>query len=228
MNLHSLLPTVYRLLSTVSQMLTIAISKGRLQDETLALFARAGLTADESAINSRRLLVGTADGRCNFIFVKPGDVPTYVEYGVADAGVCGHDVLLESRAEVHEPLDLKLGRCRIAVAGRHEVVGQDYNLLATVRVATKYPRITTEYFHQRGIPIEVVTLAGSVELAPLLGLSDRIVDLVETGRTLRENGLEVIDVITESTARLIVNRASFHLKRAEVSALITNLAEALK
>ncbi len=111
--------------------------------------------------------------------------------------------------EVHEAVGFEAGRCQIAVAGRREVVGQDYNLLATVRVATKYPRITTEYFHQRGIPIEVVALSGSVELAPLLGLSDRIVDLVETGRTLRENGLEVIDVITESTARLIVNRASF-------------------
>jgi ATP phosphoribosyltransferase len=208
-------------------MLTIAISKGRLQDETLALFARAGMAAEESALNSRRLLVTTANGRCSFIFVKPGDVPTYVEYGVADAGVCGRDVLLESQADVHEPLDLKLGRCRIAVAGRREVVGQDYNLLATVRVATKYPRVTTEYFHRRGIPIEVVTLSGSVELAPLLGLSDRIVDLVETGRTLRENGLEVIDVIAESTARLIVNRASFHLKRAEVSRLIADLAEAI-
>ena len=113
------------------------------------------------------------------------------------------------------------------MAGRKEVVGQDYNLLATVRVATKYPKIATEYFHQRGIPIEVVYLSGSVELAPVLGLSDRIVDLVETGRTLKENGLEVIDVITETTARLIVNRASFHLKRAEVSQLISELAEAL-
>jgi len=209
-------------------MLTIAISKGRLQDETLALFAGAGMAAEEEALSSRRLLVEAAGGRCNFIFVKPADVPTYVEYGVADAGVCGRDVLLESQADVHEPLDLRLGRCQIAVAGRHEVVGEDYNLLATVRVATKYPRITAAYFQERGIPIEVVTLSGSVELAPLLGLSDRIVDLVETGRTLRENGLEVIDVITESTARLIVNRASFHLKRAEVSALITDLAGALK
>jgi ATP phosphoribosyltransferase len=208
-------------------MLTIALSKGRLQDDALALFARAGIVVEDEALRSRRLLVNSSDGRCNFIFVKPADVPTYVEYGVADAGVCGRDVLLESRADVHEPLDLKMGCCKIAVAGRSEVVGQDYNLLATVRVATKYPRITTDYFQQRGIPIEVVALSGSVELAPLLGLSDRIVDLVETGRTLRENGLEVIDVITETTARLIVNRASFHLKRGEVGALIKELAGAL-
>jgi ATP phosphoribosyltransferase len=141
--------------------------------------------------------------------------------------VCGRDVLLEAQADVHEPLDLKFGYCKIAVAGRKEVVGQDYNLLATVRVATKYPNIATEYFHRKGIPIETVYLSGSVELAPLLGLSDRIVDLVETGRTLKENGLEVIDVITETTARLIVNRASFHLKRDEVSRLITELAQTL-
>jgi ATP phosphoribosyltransferase len=208
-------------------MLTIALAKGRMQDDALELFARAGIVVAEAELKSRKLLVQSADGRFQFVFVKPGDVPTYVEYGVADAGVCGRDVLLEANADVHEPLDLKFGYCKIAVAGRKEVVGQDYNLLATVRVATKYPNIATEYFHRKGIPIETVYLSGSVELAPLLGLSDRIVDLVETGRTLKENGLEVIDVITETTARLIVNRASFHLKRDEVSRLIVELAEAL-
>jgi ATP phosphoribosyltransferase len=209
-------------------MLTIALSKGRMQDDALALFARAGITVSDEELNSRRLLVASVDHRFNFIFVKPGDVPTYVEYGVADAGICGRDVLLESQAQVHEPLDLKISYCRIAVAGRKEVVGQDYNLLATVRVATKYPGIASDYFHKRGIPIEVIPLSGSVELAPLLGLSDRIVDLVETGRTLRDNGLEVIDVITETTARLIVNRASFHLKRADVSALISDLSAVIQ
>ena len=199
-----------------------------MQDESLALFARAGIVVEEEELQSRKLLVRTRDGGYSFVFVKPGDVPTYVEYGVADAGICGHDVLLESHANVHEPLDLQLGRCRIAVAGKREVLGKDYNLLATVRVATKYPRIATAYFHDQGVPIEVIPLSGSVELAPLLGLSDRIVDLVETGRTLRENGLEVIDVITESTARLIVNRASFHLKRAQVSDLIQALTAVLE
>ncbi len=208
-------------------MLTIALAKGRLQEEALKIFARAGIVVSEEELNSRKLAVHSADHRFKFVFVKPGDVPTYVEYGVADAGVCGRDVLIEAEADVHEPLDLGIGYCKIAVAGRKEVVGQDYNLLATVRVATKYPKIATEYFHQRGIPIEVVYLSGSVELAPILGLSDRIVDLVETGRTLKENGLEVIDVITETTARLIVNRASFHLKRDEVSRLIHELGLAL-
>ena len=209
-------------------MLTIAISKGRLQEETLELFSRAGIEADPDDLNSRRLQIKSTDGRYVFVFVKPADVPTYVEYGVADAGVCGRDVLLESRSEVHEPLDLRFGACRIAVAGRREVVGKDYNLLSTVRVATKYPKLASTYFHERGIPIEVIALSGSVELAPLMGLSDRIVDLVETGRTLRENGLEVIDVITESTARLIVNRASFHLKGDEVGQLISSVGKAIR
>jgi ATP phosphoribosyltransferase len=207
--------------------LTIALSKGRMQDDALALFARAGIVVEEGELRSRKLVIPSTDGRFHFVLVKPGDVPTYVEYGVADAGICGRDVLLESRADVHEPLDLKFGRCRIAVAGKREVVGQPYNLLATVRVATKYPRIATEYFHAKGVPIEVINLSGSVELAPLLGLSDRIVDLVETGRTLVENGLEVIEEITESTARLVVNRAGFHLKRDAVRALITQLTDVL-
>lgn len=207
--------------------LTIALSKGRMQDDALELFARAGIVVEESELKSRKLIIHSADQNYAFILVKPGDVPTYVEYGVADAGICGRDVLLESEADVHEPLDLKFGHCRIAVAGKREVIGQDYNLLATVRVATKYQRIASEYFQQKGVPIEVIPLSGSVELAPLIGLSDRIVDLVETGRTLKENGLDVIEVITESTARLVVNRASFHLKRVEVGELIAKLTEAL-
>ena len=210
-----------------NEKLTIALSKGRLLDEAIKLFARQDIIVENES-SSRKLLLDSIDGQFRFVFVKPSDVPTYVEYGVADAGVCGHDVLLEAQAGVHEPLDLKFGRCQIAVAGKREVVGQDYNLLATVRVATKYPRITTAYFHEKGVPIEVVTLSGSVELAPLLGLSDRIVDLVETGRTLKENGLEVIDVIHESTARLIVNRASFLLKRDEIGGMIDKLTAALQ
>ncbi len=208
--------------------LTIALSKGRMQDDALELFARAGIVVEESELKSRKLIIHSADQKYAFILVKPGDVPTYVEYGVADAGICGRDVLLESEADVHEPLDLKFGHCRIAVAGKREVIGQDYNLLATVRVATKYTRIASEYFQQKGVPIEVIPLSGSVELAPLIGLSDRIVDLVETGRTLKENGLDVIEIITESTARLVVNRASFHLKRIEVGELIAKLTAVLQ
>src|SRR5262245_3971113 len=136
--------------------ITIALAKGRLQDASLALFQRCGIDFPDGALDSRRLLVEDNSSQYNFIFVKPGDVPIYVEYGVADAGICGRDVLMESVADVHEPLDLKFGRCKIAVAGKREVMGEDYNLLATVRVGTKYPRIATDYFHAKGVPIEVI------------------------------------------------------------------------
>src|ERR1700754_3129247 len=203
--------------------LTIALAKGRLQDDAFTLFRRVGVVVSEEMLASRRLLIDDESGLYSFIFVKPADVPVYVEYGVADVGVCGRDVLMESQADVHEPLDLGFGRCRLVIAGRSESATRGYNPLATARVATKYPRLTADYFQQRGVPVELIQLSGSVELAPLLGLSEHIVDLVETGRTLRENGLVVIDTITESTARLIVNRASYHLKRAAVAALIDTL-----
>ena len=207
--------------------LTIALAKGRLQDDALALFRRVGVAVSDAALSSRRLLVDDDSGRYSFIFVKPGDVPVYVEYGVADAGVCGRDVLMESQADVHEPLDLGFGRCRLVVAGRTESASRGYNPLATARVATKYPRVTADYFQRRGVPVELIQLSGSVELAPVLGLSDHIVDLVETGRTLSENGLVVIDTVAESTARLIVNRASYHLKRAAIAELIALLKAGL-
>jgi len=208
--------------------LTIAIAKGRLQDETLELFARARIAVADEALASRRLMIEDESGRYSFIFVKPSDVPVYVEYGVADAGVCGRDVLMESEADVHEPLDLEFGRCRLVVAGKPESASRGYNPLAIARVATKYPRVTADYFQRRGVPVELIALSGSVELAPVLGLSEHIVDLVETGRTLRENGLVVIDTVAESTARLIVNRASYHLKRAAVAELLNKLREELK
>jgi ATP phosphoribosyltransferase len=159
--------------------------------------------------------------------VKPSDVPVYVEYGVADAGVCGRDVLIESKADVHEPLDLGFGYCRLVLAGKPESAARGYNPLATARIATKYPRAAADYFQRRGVPVELIVLSGSVELAPVLGLSEHIVDLVETGRTLLENGLVEIDTIAESTARLIVNRASYHLKRAAVADLINTLRSAV-
>ena len=208
--------------------LTIAIAKGRLQDTALNLFRRAGVVVPQEAIESRRLRVEDETGRFSFIFVKPSDVPVYVEYGVADAGICGRDVLMESNADVHEPLDLGFGRCRMVVAGKPESAQRGYNPLATARIGTKYPRLTADYFQRRGVPVEMIVLSGSVELAPLLGLSEHIVDLVETGRTLQENGLVEIDTVIESTARLIVNRAGYHLKRQAVAALIDSLRLAIK
>jgi ATP phosphoribosyltransferase len=172
--------------------------------------------------------VEDTSGRYSFVFVKPADVPVYVEYGVADAGICGRDVLIESAADVHEPLDLRFGYCRLVLASKPETAALGYNPLVATRVATKYPRVTADYFQRHGVPIELIGLSGSVELAAVLGLAHHIVDLVETGRTLRDNGLVVVDTIAESTARLIVNRASYHLKRIAVMALIQLLREAVR
>ena len=191
--------------------LTIALAKGRLQTEALEIFNRAGVRLAPEQLNSRRLLIEDEKGEYNFVFVKPADVPVYVEYGVADAGVCGRDVLLEHASDVHRPLDLRIGYCRIVVAGKKDELPAVANRFSALRIATKYPRIAAQYFQQRAVPVEIIELSGSIELAPLLGLADRIVDIVETGRTLAENGLEPKEVIAETTAQLIINRASFQL-----------------
>lgn len=211
----------------MNKRIRIALSKGRVEEEALGLLARAGIVVERNGGNSRRLMLTDREAQYDLLFVKAGDVPAYVRYGAADAGICGLDVLLETKAPVHQPLDLRIGRCQIVVVGTKEAVGRSYNLLSTVRIATKYPRLTSAYFQKRGVPIELVALTGSVELAPVLGLSDRIVDLVQSGRTLRENGLFVLDVIAESTARLIVNRAAYQLHRSRVAALIRGIEEAL-
>lgn len=209
----------------MSDQVTVALPKGRLQDQALEVFARAGVTVAPEELASRRLWVHDRSGRFRFVLVKPSDVPTYVEYGTADVGVCGGDVLLESGADVHAPLDLRVGRCRMVVAARKgDVAG--LGARATARVATKYPRIATRFFHERGVPVEVVMLSGSVELAPVLGLADRIVDLVETGRTLVENGLEVVETIEQCSAMLVVNRAAWQLRGAALRALVDALRAA--
>jgi ATP phosphoribosyltransferase len=200
--------------------LTVALSKGKLLSGTEALFRAAGLPFPEG--EGRRLVVET-DG-LRFLFVKDMDVPTYVEYGVADCGIAGRDVLLETASDVYEPLDLGFGRCRLTVARPRGAA--DTNRASTVRVATKYPRVASAYFLARGQSVEVVKLAGSVELAPGLGLADCIVDVVETGRTLVENGLEEVEDVAASSARLIVNRASYHARRDEVASLLGALRKA--
>src|ERR687894_2826247 len=189
--------------------LTIAIAKGRMQRDALELLARAGVRVSEEALASRRLAVEDEGGDYRFIFVKPADVPVYVEHGIADCGVVGRDVLLETGADVLQPLDLKIGCCRIAVAAPKGFRVEGAGML---HVATKYPRVASAHFGSRGVPVEIIGLSGSVELAPVLGLADCIVDLVETGRTLAENGLAVVETIAESTGRLADNRDSYQLK----------------
>ena len=202
-------------------MITIAIAKGRMQEDALALLARAGVRVSEEARNSRRLAITDESGQYRFIFVKPADVPVYVEHGIADCGVVGRDVLMESQADLLLPLDLGIARCRIVVAAADaEIMTRSLGML---RVATKYSQIAGAHFGARGIPVEIIQLSGSVELAPSLGLADLIVDLVETGRTLRENGLTVVEEIAESTGRLVVNRASYQLKSAAVTQLVQAL-----
>jgi ATP phosphoribosyltransferase len=202
--------------------LTVALSKGKLLSGAAALFKRAGLPFPED--EGRKLVVES--GALRFLFVKDMDVPTYVEYGVADCGIAGRDVLLESGSDVYEPLDLGFGRCRLAVAlPKGSTV--DYRRAATVRVASKYPRVATSHFLGHGVSAEVVKLAGSVELAAVLGLADCIVDVVETGRTLEENGLEIVEDVAPSSARLVVNRASYHARRDEVARFVAALQKAL-
>ena len=206
-------------------MITIAIAKGRMQDGALALLVRAGIRVSAEEINSRRLAITDETGRYRFLFVKPADVPVYVEHGIADCGMVGRDVLLESEADLLLPLDLGIARCRIVVAAADpEVMTRGVGML---RVATKYSQIAAAHFGSRGMPVEIIKLSGSVELAPALGLADLIVDLVETGRTLRENGLTVVDEIAESTGRLVVNRASYQLKAQTVGQLVNALRGAL-
>ncbi len=202
-------------------MITIAIAKGRMQDDALALLARAGVRLSDEALTSRRLALIDESGDYRFIFVKPADVPVYVEHGIADCGVVGRDILLESEADLLLPLDLGIARCRIVVAAAEpDVIRRDFGML---RVATKYAHVASTHFGARGIPVEIIALSGSVELAPALGLADLIVDLVETGRTLKDNGLSIVEVITESTGRLVVNRASYQLKAPAITTLINAL-----
>ncbi len=202
--------------------LTIAIAKGRLQSDALALLNQFGITLSDDAETSRRLSIEDRSGEYRFLFVKPADVTVYVEHGIADCGIVGRDVLLEASADVLQPLDLPIGRCRMVVAAPADAKANGHGI---VKVATKYPRIATRHFGERGQPVEIISLSGSVELAPVLGLADCIVDLVETGRTLRENGLIVTEEIFSSAARLIVNRASYQLKANALLKLINLLKD---
>jgi len=206
-------------------MLTIALCKGKLIEPTLELFARAGYAVAQLATNSRRLMFLCPEIGMTFLIVRPTDVPTYVEYGVADVGIVGKDVLLEQDSDVYEPLDLGFGACRIAIAALQGQASRD-RLSSKIRVATKYPKITERYFNQRGVPVEIIKLYGSIELAPIVGLADRIVDLVETGNTLKAHDLVEVECIAQSTARLIVNRASLKLQHKAVTELVKKLRAA--
>ena len=210
--------------------LTIALSKGRLLDETLPLLARAGVIPVEDPNRSRKLIVATSQAAVSLVILRATDVPTYVQYGAADLGVAGKDVLLEHGNEgLYQPLDLGIGLCRLVVATR-----SDYDWKGSVqrggriRVATKYVRTAREHFAAKGMHVDLIKLYGSMELAPLAGLADAIVDLVSTGRTLQANDLVAVEEIMPISARLIVNPGALKLKRDLAKPLIDALADAAR
>jgi ATP phosphoribosyltransferase len=205
--------------------LTVAVPRGALFEGTLELLDRLGLDTADVRANERRLLFAEA----GIVTMRPSDVPTYVEHGAADIGITGKDVLLEQpEREVYELLDLGYGHCRMVVAAREgdDALRESLRRLGRVRLATKYPRIAARHFAETGRQAEIVEVKGSVELAPLTGLVDGIVDLTATGRTLVENHLEVVEEIAASTARLVANPVAHKLKAAEIDALVERIREA--
>ena len=209
-------------------MLTIALSKGRLADQTLDLMEKAGYDVTAAREKSRKLILEDQDAGLRFILAKPSDVPTYVEYGAADLGVVGKDTLLEEGRQLYEVLDLGVGKCRMCVAGPASLKDK-LDEIPNKRVGTKYPNITRNYFEGvKKESVEIIKLNGSVELAPLTGLAEVIVDIVESGRTLYENGLDVLETVAEISARLVVNRVSMKMKADEIKPMISKLRDALQ
>lgn len=201
-------------------MITIAMSRGRLLTEAVELFAKAGIDIQAVTKDSRKLIFDFDDLGLKILITRPSDVPSYVEYGAADCGIVGKDTLLESSSNLYEPLDLKIGKCRLVVAAPN---GFSMQNRTSLRIGTKYPKVTSDFFVAKGISPEIVKLNGSVELAPLAGLSDVIVDLTASGETLKTNNLFEIESIAEITARVVVNKVSLKVKSKEIRTLIEKL-----
>ena len=208
--------------------LTIALPKGKLFSLSARLFEKVGITAEHMSEKSRKLVISNHDLKVQFIITKTSDVPTYVEYGAADIGIIGKDVLLESGQDVYELLDLGFGKCRLMMAVPREEKRAHLMDYAHTRVATKYPNIAEQFFARQGMQMEYIKLNGSIELGPIVGLSESIVDIVETGTTLVENDLEEIVHIMDVSARLIVNRVSFKLKFDRIYKIVNDLKQVLE
>ena len=206
----------------MDRFINVALPKGRLGESVYGIFEKNGYSCEGVMDDSRKLIFESSENMVRYFWVKPWDVGVYVERGAADIGVCGLDTLLETSPDVYELCDLGLGRCIMAAAGPAGFTDSGEGIL---RVATKYPNIARKYYSSLGRPIDTVKLSGSIEIAPLLGLTDVIVDIVETGRTLRENGLTVLDKITDISARLIANRASYRFKGEEITGIALKLGE---
>ena len=209
----------------MQQELTIALPKGKLFDKAATLLKKVGFEAEGLSENSRKLVIANEELAIRFIITKTVDLPTYVEYGAADIGIIGKDILAEEHKDVYELLDLGFGRCRLMMAVPEALQREKLSDYAHLRVATKFPHLAEQFFHRQGIQVEIIKLNGSIELAPMVGLSDLIVDLVETGRTLKENKLVEIVTIQQSTARFIANRASYKMKYDRISRLVEALRQ---
>jgi len=206
-------------------MLTIAISKGRILKDTLPLLAEAGIEPSEDLSVTRKLVVPSTSGEVNLVIIRATDVPTFVEYGAADIGVAGKDVLVEHGSDnLYEPLDLEIAKCKLMTA----IVSGEPIPDGKIRVATKYVSLTQQYFAKRGQQAEIIKLYGSMELAPMVGLADCIVDLVDTGNTLKANGMEPLDLIMQISSRLVVNKASMKMKHQEIKSLVERLRLAVE
>lgn len=209
----------------MQQELTIALPKGKLFDKAANLLKKVGFEAEGLSENSRKLVIANEALAIRFIITKTVDLPTYVEYGAADIGIIGKDILAEEHKDVYELLDLGFGRCRLMMAVPEALQREKLSDYAHLRVATKFPHLAEQFFHRQGMQVEIIKLNGSIELAPMVGLSDLIVDLVETGRTLKENKLVEIATIQQSTARFIANRASYKMKYDRISRLVEALRQ---
>jgi ATP phosphoribosyltransferase len=203
-------------------MINVALPKGRLGEKVYAMFEKAGYECPSIKENSRKLIFENKEKGVRYFWVKPSDVSIYVERGAADIGVCGKDILLEYEPDVYEMLDLNMGKCHMAVAGKKDFYDDTDK---TLKVATKFPNIAKKYYASRSRNIDIIKLNGSIEIAPILGLSDVIVDIVETGTTLKENDLIVVERILPISARVIVNKASFKFKTEEIENINKSLKE---
>lgn len=206
-------------------MLNVALPKGRLGEKVYAMFEKAGFECPSIKENNRKLIFENEEKGIRYFWVKPSDVAIYVEHGAADIGVAGKDILLEYEPDIYELLDLNIGKCRMAVAGKKDF--RD-NTQKTLRVATKFTNIAKNYYASMGREIDIIHLNGSIEIAPILGLSDVIVDIVETGTTLKENNLEVHEEIIPISARLISNKASFKFKNAQIETILKSIMQQLE
>ena len=211
-------------------MISIALSKGRILEETLPLLKAAGVVASEDPDSSRKLIIATSHAGVRLIIVRATDVPTYVQYGAADLGIAGGDILIEHGGiGLYQPLDLRIARCRLIVAVRKGFdYGQAVRQGARLRVATKYVQAAREHFAAKGVHVDLIKLYGSMELAPLTGLAEAIVDLVSTGNTLQANDLIAVEEVAQVSARLIVNQAAFKLKRPVIQPILDALTRAVK